>query len=197
MHPEQGLPAAPDTPNYWRELEELLDDTAVRGVQVADVPSTPQFEATLDRRLSEVTSSFAKREHFPVAAVAAAGLLMVALAGFLTLRPGDELPTTAATPGIETTTIVAMEVSAEQMVVASFQRWVDGRTEAERLTNRLTNEGYDVVVRRLNVAEPTQNGQVLEIRHGIGSTGTTVVQPRGQVVLVIGRTVAAGENVSG
>ncbi len=83
------------------------------------------------------------------------------------------------------------------MVVASFQRWVGGRTEAERLTNRLTNEGYDVAVRRLNVAEPAQNGQVLEIRHGIGSTGTTVVQPRGQVVLVIGRTVAAGENVSG
>jgi hypothetical protein len=76
-----------------------------------------------------------------------------------------------------------------------LRRWIDGRTEAERVANRLENQGYDVVLQRLNVAERSLNGQVLEVRHGIGATGTTVGQPRGQVILVIGRTVTAGENV--
>ena len=96
------------------------------------------------------------------------------------------------------TTTLASDATAEDLVVASFQRWVDGRTEAERVTNRLINDGYDVVIRRLNVAERSLNGQVLAIRHGIGNnTGTTIAQPRGQVILVIGRTLSAGDNLGG
>ena len=121
----------------------------------------------------------ARRERLPIGALAAASAAVVLFAAFFALRPADNAPLTAATPGAETTTTLASDATAEDLVVASFQRWVDGRTEAERVTNRLINDGYDVVIRRLNVAERSLNGQVLAIRHGIGNnTGTTIAQPR-------------------
>jgi len=187
---------APETPRFWHDLEGALSDAAVTGVRVPDIDPTPVYERVLDRTLIERAPVVARRESLPVTALAATAALVVALAGFLALGPRAEVALTSATPGVETTTTLAATVSAEQMVVNSFQRWVDGRSEAERLTTRYRNQGYDVVVQELNVAEPTLHGEVLEVRHGGGATSTTVAaQARGQVILVVGRSVAAGPNV--
>ena len=192
-------PSAPETPDYWRQLEKQLAEAAVRGLTISDIHPTPRYEGELDRHLVAHAPAVARRESLPLGALAAAAAAVVLVAAFLVLSPSDSGPITAATPGNETTTTVAAAVSAEQLVVTSFERWVDGRTDAERLENRYRNQGYDVAVQRLAVTEPSLNGQVIEVRHAAATTGTTLSDPgpRGQVTLVVGRTIAAGENISG
>lgn len=194
MHRDVNVP---DTPRFWDELEDQLRSGAGIAVHVPEVPHTPEYREALGRRLESTAPAKIGAERLPLIAIAAAATMVIALAGFLLWSPVTDGPQTAATPGVETTTTLASAVTGEELVVASFQHWVDGRTEAERVTNRLLNQGYDVVIQRLNVAEPTLNGQVLAIRHGVETTGTTVVEPRGAVTVVIGRTITAGENISG
>lgn len=139
-----------------------------------------------------------RAEPFPIGAVAAALALVVLTAATLAILPHQDGSTTAATPGTSTTVSIEAPVSAEAMVVASFQRWVDGRTEAERLQNRYTQAGYDVVVERHPVAVADLNGEVLEVRHAAGPTATTVSTDtvRGQVILVVGQAYHVGGSIS-
>jgi hypothetical protein len=200
VRPDLPTPPVPDTPTYWAQLEGLLREGARRPAADRDVPETPRYNRELRPRLQRAAMARRRAEPFPVLAVAAAVSLIVLTALTLALLPHRSGPTTAATPGTVSTTTVetVQEISAEAMVVASFERWVDGRTEAERLQNRYLHAGYDVVVERQPVAVADLNGEVLEVRHPAGPTVVTVnsVTVRGQVILVVGQAYHVGGSIS-
>lgn len=201
MHPEFERPPVPDTPSYWSELEERLRAQAA-GLRLGrGAPATPEYEAELATRLRQAAAGRRRAEPFPALAIAAALMLVVLTAGLLALTPQAPAPTTAATPGTTAPTATTTEFaegSAEAMVVASFERWVDGRSEAERLQTRYRQAGYDVTIESRPVTVAALNGQVLQVVHVASSTPTTVrsASVRGQVILVVGQAYNVGDNIS-
>jgi hypothetical protein len=199
--PEFERPDVADTPSFWENLEGQLRDQTERIRRGLDAPVTPDFERALGGQLRSTASQRARLEPFPVMAVAAALMLIVLTAGLLALLPARPSPTTAATPGTTATTATTdafAEGSAEAMVVASFQRWVDGRTDAERLETRYAQAGYDVTIDRRPVTNASLNGQVLGVRHVASATPTTIgsAAVRGTVIVVVGQAYHVGDNIS-
>jgi hypothetical protein len=201
MHPEFFHPTEPpETPRFWAGLEAELRETARVHVRPPAIPPTPRFEQDVLNRFDLERATYSE-PGFPAGAMAAIAAVVVATAVLLQTLPGLPSSSGVASPGdvprpqpVAATEIVEQPpLSAQAMVVASFARFADDRTEVDRLAASLRNRGYEVSVSHRVVPDPSLDGQILEMRHAFDTTGSTIMtgEARGPVVLVV--AIAASE----
>jgi hypothetical protein len=186
MPPEFERAPDPLTPRFWAELESRLTEQAHASVWAPDVPETPEFERAVGRALATVPPPAAEPS-FPRWAAATMVAIMALVGLFLGLAPSAGGPATVASPGAVQAAPEVEQVSAEAMVVASFRRFADPRTEGERMEQDFRSRGYDVVVEHRRVTDPNEEGRVLEIRHASVTGGGTLSSQdvRGPLILVV------------
>ena len=200
MLPEFRTPKSPETPRFWADLETELRQAAQIQVRPPDIPSTPRFERALLAQADSATAGY-REPRFPAIAAAAIASMVLVTALLLQALPGLPASSGIAAPGVaprlDPVTIAgvteAPDVNAQAMVVASFARFADDRTEVDRLAAQLRNQGYEVSVSHRVVPDPSLDGQILEMRHAYDTTGATITtgEARGPVVLVV--AIAAEE----
>ena len=188
MPPEIHPVNTPETPHFWMALQDDLVEAAKVHVHGPDLPPLPLFERDVIRRLDTVQPAYAE-PRFPPAAAAAIASIVLLTAMAIQLLPGLAQQREVAAPG--TTPVVEepdpVPVSAEQLVVNSFRRFADDRSEADELASQLRNRGYEVTVAHQTVTDPKLHGAVLEVRHAsdISDTALTGQDVRGPVILVV------------
>ncbi|MDH3500213.1 MAG: hypothetical protein OEM97_08835 [Acidimicrobiia bacterium] len=189
MFPDFIQPPIPDNPSFWDALEHQLRVEATVTVNPAEVPATPEFDGAVLSHLAGRGPVYTE-PGFPVIALAAIAAIILAAAGLIQLLPGMATDAQVASPGARARVEPMPEpVSAEPMAVASFIRFTDQRSEADRMVDELRDRGYEVTVTHQTVSDPSLDGEILGVRHADDTSGVTLstLDARGAVILIVAK----------